>query len=216
MNHSLVLALLLAASPSPAPSPAATPHTIVTTKSSPYCTALGRHFNGAFTPMVANDRTLTIVGSALDDVNTLFSKSDYVSRFIKVRQELAKESDLMLGTMPRIQDEINALRQSASLTQDAKQAKEMLDAASELQAAYVKQHAMAIDIQNLARTMMDYDIIDAPHPLGGMTPDEASLPKEWRDIKTYLRFDGQRDEIARHEEKAVDTAYNAATTACIK
>lgn len=201
--------------PSASPAPA-TPHTIVVTKSSPYCTALSQHFNGAFVPMLANDRTLDVVSVQFDDINTLFSKPDYVTRFIQARKALAKQAEELLRSMPAIAAEIDALRASASLTSDPTQAAQMRQAAGELQSAYTKQHAMAIDIGNVARTMMDYDIVDAPHPLGGISLSDASLPPEMRDIKHYLRFDGQRDVIARHEKKAVDTAYAAATTACVK
>lgn len=213
----MMLSLLLSVIVPPAsPAGSPPPHTIVVTKSSPYCTALAKHFNGAFVPMLANDRTLDLVSTQFDQIDTLFSKPDYVTRFLDARKALAKQADMLLRSMPAIAAEIDALRASAALTTDASQAAQMREAAGELQSAYVKQHAMAIDIGNVARTMMDYDIVNAPHPLGGISLSDASLPPEMRDIKHYLRFNGQRDVIAQHEEKAVDTAYAAATTACVK
>ena len=39
-------------------------------------------------------------------------------------------------------------------------------------------------------------------------------PEESRNIKSYLRFDGQRDVIAQNEDKATDVALTAAENNC--
>lgn len=219
MTNAVAIAMTLAIVVAHASAPGSVstpPPTIVTTKSTPYCTALARHFNGAFMPMLANDRTLDRVSLEFDDIDTLFSKVDYVTRFIRARERLASYSGLLLRTMPQIQRQIDALRNAAKVAADPSSASAARAAADELRAAYTKQRAMAIDIQGVAQSMMDYDIVNAPHPVGGISLQDSSLPPEMRDIKHYLRFDGERDIIHRSEKKAVDTAYTAATTACTK
>ncbi len=201
---------------SPAASSAPVLKTIVTVKSSPYCNALAQHFNNAFVPMVGNDRMLDGVNTNLLDINDAFSHPDYLHRLLKARDQIARYDNQLLTSLPPIQDQINQLRAAEKMTEDTKAASQAHDAAEQLQTAYVKQKQLAIDLQGLVQSMMSDRIFYEDHPLNGTTPDTNSIPSDMRDIKVYLRFDGQRDVISRAEEKAVDIAYDAATTQCAK
>ncbi len=54
------------------------------------------------------------------------------------------------------------------------------------------------------------------HPtLGGFDPQDMAAPEDARNIKSYLRFNGQRDVISSNEDKASDVALNAAQTYCV-
>ena len=166
--------------------------------------------------MVANDRTLDQVDTQLVDINTMFGKPDYQARFVDTRTKLLKYVDVLQKTLPMIESEITELRKGATLTSDQAASKAISDAADSLQKAYTKQRAMTIDLNGVAQTMMEYDLDNLPHSLGGNSYSEMKLPANMKDIKASLRFDGQRDVIAENEEKAVDTAYDAATANCAK
>ena len=43
-----------------------------------------------------------------------------------------------------------------------------------------------------------------------------SMPKEARDIKSYLRFDGQRDVLDQAENAAADATIDLVTSKCVK
>ncbi|MGR4065439.1 MAG: hypothetical protein ACLQPV_08320 [Vulcanimicrobiaceae bacterium] len=201
---------------SPGPSPQASSQplkTIVTVKSSAYCTALGLHFNGAYQPMHYNDVTIARAGVALDDINTLFSKPDYVNRFVAVRANLTKHVGMLLDSLPHEQDEINKLREGEKVAPDPQAAQQMHDTADQLQRAWDKQHQLAIDLQGIVQSMMQYNIF-ADQPLGANDIQNATLPADMKDIKSYLRFNGQRQAIADAEANAVDIAYDIATNRC--
>ncbi len=216
----LVLGLIVppvsASTPGTSPSPSASPilRTITTVKSSPYCNALVQHFNGAIIPLIANDRALDRVDVQLTGIDDLFHHPDYVSRFIDTRLRLQRYVAELSRSLSQLDSEINALRRGATLTTDAVASTKLRDAADQLERAYVKQRAMTYDLQGLVQGMIDYDIADAPHTPGGTGPSDNIIPKDMRDIKSYLRFDGQRDVIAQAEEQAVDLAYDAASTTC--
>ena len=202
---------------SPHPSPAASGaplKTIITVKSSPYCNALGQHFNNAFVPMVGNDRSLEVVNTNLLDINDAYSHPDFARRLVKARDELMKYDGFLLRSLPAIQDQINQLRAAEKMTQDPKAASQAHDAAEQLQTAYGKQRQLAIDLQGLVQSMMTQDYASQDHPLNGGGPELNQIPKDMQDIKVYLRFDGQRDVISRAEAKAVDIAYDAARSQC--
>jgi hypothetical protein len=203
--------------PSPAANEPARPQlkTIITVKASPYCNSLAQHFNGAFAPMLANDRTLDAVSVQLDDLDTLFSKTDYAPRFLDVRRRLMQYDDQLFKSLGPIEDEIGKLKDGAKLSTDPQAAKAMTDSAGDLQRAFIKQRAMAIDLQGIVQGMMQYDIT-GPHPLNGWTPNDQTLPADAKNIKSYLRFDGQRDVINLAENQAVDVAYDAALKHCTK
>jgi hypothetical protein len=219
------LALLFALIPpaGPASSPAASPgpstaprelKTIVTVKSSPYCNALAQHFNGALVPMIANDRVFDAVDVQLQDMNVMFNYPDYQNRFMTLRAKIVKEAATLDQSLNPIRDEIVALRNSGSLTSDPQAAKEMSDAAAQLQDAYLHQFQLSTDLTNLAQDMMEYNITRGRHPLGGWTPHDNTLPAEEKDVKVVLHFDAQRRTIGWGEDKAVDVATTAAETHC--
>jgi hypothetical protein len=214
MFINLFAVMLAATLPSPSPSPSP-PKTIITVISSPYCKSLAEHFNGALVPMLANDRTLDGVSVQLDDLNTLFSQPDYVERFLHVRDHLGHQVVEVTGSLAAIQSEIDQLRDASHLTTDPQASLEIHDAAGDLQTAYDKQRQLSIDLQNMYQTMLTYPIYRVHPALGGFDPQEMAQPQDMRNVKTYLRFDGQRDVIARNEGKATDVALIAAENNCL-
>ncbi len=218
MSNSILIAALVAVTlpaPSPSPSASAAPKTIITVISSPYCNSLADHFNGALVPMLANDRTLDRVSVQLDNADTSFDYPDYVQRFVHARDALGKQEVELNTSLAQIQQEINLLREGSKLTTDTAAAADIHSAAQELQTAYDKQRQLSIDLQNLYRSMLDYPIYRANPALGGFNPREMAAPADARTIKSYLRFNGQRDVIAQSEGKAVDIAYTAAEAYCV-
>jgi hypothetical protein len=218
----ILVALLLpvtagapAGSPSPSPSPQAL-RTIVTVKSSPYCTALSDHFNGAMLPMLANDRVFAVVDVQLSDLNELFNYPNYIDRFVVLRGKLLKESGVLSASLRPIQQQIDQLRASAALSNDPNEQKQMIDTASQLQDAYKHQFQLSTDLAGMAQAMMDYDIFHGSHPLGGWTPYENSLPADEKDVKSYLKYDKQLKSIDDAESGAVDLAYSIAEKSCAK
>lgn len=205
------------AAASTSPGPSATPHelkTIVTVKSSPYCNALAEHFNAALVPMVANDRVFDAVDVQLDDMNVMFNYPDYVNRFLDLRAKIVKESAVLDQSLHPIRAQIDALRDSASLTTDPQAAKEMRDAAAQLQDAYLHQFQLSTDLTSLAHAMLNYNIMRGQHPLNGWTPYESTLPADEKNVKVVLHFPQQRQTIGWGEDKAVDIATTAAETHC--
>jgi hypothetical protein len=231
----LVLALLMpvpTASPAVSPSPSAGPgalttpdasasprtplKTIVTVKSSPYCSALEDHFNSALVPMIANDRVFTAVDGQLDDMNNMFKYPNYIDRFVVLRTKLIKETGVLQNSLKPIQQQIDALRNSATLSTDPVEQKQMLDAASQLQDAYKHQFQLSTDLTGLAQSMMEYNIFRGSAPLGGWTPYDNTLPEDEKNIKSYLKYGKQLKSIDDAENGAVDIAYSIATDHCGK
>jgi hypothetical protein len=231
----LVLALLLpvpTASPAVSPSPSAGPgvsvtpdasasprsplKTIVTVKSSPYCSALEDHFNSALVPMIANDRVFTTVDGQLDDMNNMFKYPNYIDRFVVLRTKLLKETGVLENSLRPIQQQIDALRNSATLSTDPVEQKQMRDAASQLQDAYKHQFQLSTDLTGLAQAMMQYNIFRGSAPLGGWTPYDNTLPEDEKNIKSYLKYGKQLKSIDDAENGAVDIAYSIATDHCGK
>jgi hypothetical protein len=202
-----------AASPGPAVAPRPL-KTIVTVKSSPYCNALAEHFNGAFVPMVANDRVFDAVDVQLDDMNVMFNYPDYVNRFMDLRAKIVKESGTLEQSLNPIRAQIDALRDSASLTTDPQAAKQMKDAAAQLQDAYLHQFQLSTDLMSLAHAMLNYNIMRGQHPLNGWTPHDNMVPADEKNVKVVLHFPQQRQTIGWGEDKAVDIATTAAETQC--
>lgn len=223
-SGSLVLSAMLAiivpsatSSPAPQASPGAggaSLRTIVTVKSSPYCNALAQHFNGAFVPLVGNDRTLDTVDVDLSDINDAFSHPDFAARLHKARLRIVASNDQVAASLPGIYDHISQLRKAAAAAKDPQAASEALDAAAALQSAYAKQKQLSIDLAGLASSMLEIEPTLQDHELGGSSVESNTIPKDMRDIKSYLRFDGRRDLITQSEQKAVDIAYDAAVTKC--
>jgi hypothetical protein len=208
----LIAALLPLSSPSPGPTQPL--KTIGTVKSSAYCTSLVLHFNLVAQIMIANDRTLDRVDEKLIDLNGLFKNPDYVKRFVDTRTKLMGYVKQISDSLPALQDEINKLRAGEHLTTNAKEAADMHALAEKAQLAYNKQHALATDLLGIVQGMMDYDIQAGDHPIGGEDLSTLRQPADMKDVKSYLRFDGQRDVIADAESKAGDQALDIATTHC--
>lgn len=213
MFFNLIVAIAVI-TPAPSPTPYE-PKTIITVISSPYCNSLGEHFNGALVPMLANDRTLDAVSVQLDDLNALFSQPDYVQRFLHVRDHLGRQEAELNNSLAEIQRQINALRDGSRLTTDAQATAEIHQAAQDLQAAYDKQRQLSIDLQGMYEAMLDYPINRVHPALGGFDPREMAMPADARDVKSYLRFNGQRDVVSINEDKATDIALSAAETYCV-
>src|SRR5215469_4641362 len=199
----LATAILAAATPAASPAPHE-PKTIITVVSSPYCKSLAEHFNNALVPMLANDRTLDGVSVQLDDMNNMFEGPNYVQQFLTIRDTIGKQETVLNRSLAEIQLEINQLREGARLSTDPQAQSEMHDAAQDLQAAYNKQRQLAIDLQNLYITLLRYNPNRLHPTLGGFDEQDMVAPQESRDIKSYLRFNGQRDVIAINEGKATD------------
>jgi hypothetical protein len=214
LSLKLVAAILAVALPAPTPSPKP-PKTIITVISSPYCNSLADHFNGALVPMMANDRVLDKVSVQLDDFNAMFEGPNYVQQFLHIRDALGRQETELNESMAGIQREINQLREGARLTSDTQATADIHQAAQDLQAAYDKQRAMSIDLQNLYLTLLQTNPNRFHPTLGGFDPQDMAAPADARDIKSYLRFNGQRDVIAINEDKATDIAINAVTTYCL-
>ena len=216
------IALILAAAtatPSPSPSPSAAPQklnlkTIATVKSTPYCGNLGEHFNRIVQPMLANDIVLDRTGVTLDYVTDNLRSPDFAIKFAKSRAELAKYVDTLMKSLPVMQDQINQLRSGEKLTSDTDQTKQMHLLAQELQRAYNKQMQLANDLHGVLQGMMEFDT-SRYDPTSTQTLFESlSMPKDMKDVKSYLRFDGQRDVLTDAENKAGDIAVDIAEKYC--
>ena len=210
----LLLALALAM---PLPStPPAPLKTIVTVRTSPYCSALAQHFNRIVTPLLANDRTLESVGVSLDRIDVLFDQLDYVSRFTGERLKMEKYVGALQDSLPEMQVQINQLREAQTLTTDPASAAEMHLLTQELQRAYDKQRQLSIDLLGVVHAMMDFDIMNAHRqtPMERLTA--LTVPADARSVKSYLRFDGQRDRLADAESKAADIAFDIEQNVCKK
>jgi len=221
-----VVAVILAAlipvssgSPGPSPSPGGTPvpsslKTIVTVRSTPFCTSLAQHFNLAAQPMLANDATLDQVNVQLVDLKEVFASPDYVQKFYQFRLRLGQFVTAMQKRLPGMQDQINQLRDGEKLADNPSDAKQVHQTAEKMQLAYNKQMQLTTDLLGIVQGSMDYNPIDHPHPLGGETPAEEALPADMKDLKSYLRFDGQRDVVTQAENAAGDIAYDLITSRC--
>lgn len=212
--RSLLLALVtLAASPSPSPAPS-TLKPIANVKSTPYCTNVGQHFNRIVQPMLANDVVLDRTGVSLDNVTESLNRPDFALRFSKSRTELGGYVDTLMKSLPPMQAQINELRAGERLTSDPKQASSMHMLAQELQRAYDKQRQLTSDLHGVLQAWMDFDP-NAYDPTSTRNVFEAlSMPRDMKDIKAYLRFDGQRDVVADAENKAGDLALTIVDTYC--
>lgn len=220
----IALAALVAvaslSSPWPTPSPSSSPaplKEIGSVRSTPYCTSFYAHFNAAVHPMLQNDLTLNQVSGSLDNINALFSKIDWEQQFYDERLRMMNAVAALEHNNFEIQREVNALRQGEKFSNDPMKAKEMHMLAQELQRALDKQKQMATDLGGVVHAMMDYDI--APEkltgrPIGGFSLEELAMPKDAKNIKSYLRFDGMRDRLHDAEVKAAQHAQAVVESYC--
>jgi hypothetical protein len=216
----MLLALALpppaVSAPSASPSPAPTPlKTIATVKSnSPYCSSLLEHFNGAIAPMIASDRTLDQVNDQLIDLKSVFDGPNYAQKFTIMRPKLVKYVGELQKNLTVMQNEVNKLRAGEKLTTDPQEAAKMHQLGEKMQLAYNKQMQLASDLLGVVQGMMQYNVFEGDHPIGGHDAADLSMPADMKDIKSYLKFDGQRDVIADAESKAGDLAYDIAEKSC--
>lgn len=215
----ILIAAAAAASPSPSPSPPAPPLKEIgsVTARSPYCASFFTHFNTIVDPMVANDKTLDQVSVSLDNINTLFSKTDRIKRFDDERLKLQKYTGALLANNTVLQKEINELRRGEKLTEDPQRAHEVHMLAQELQRAYDKQHQMQLDLQSVWRAMVDYNLSESPvlgEPLGDVTLESLKEPAAAKDVKYVLRFNGMRDRLRDAEGMAAAHAQTILQKYC--
>lgn len=207
----LLAAALAAPTASPSPAPL---KTIVTVRASAYCSALAQHFNRIVTPMLANDRILDSVDISLEHVNTLFDKVDYVSRFTSERLRMEEYVGSLQRSLPEMQAQINELRAAQALTADPALAAKMHLLAQELQRGYDKQLQLSIDLLGVVHAMMDYDVMSSRRQTPMERLQDLEVPADARNVKSYLRFDGQRDRLADAESRAADIALDIEEHVC--
>ncbi|HKU67052.1 MAG TPA: hypothetical protein VJP85_04670 [Candidatus Baltobacteraceae bacterium] len=205
------------ANPTPAPSTSPTPgsdlKTIVNVRSTPFCSSIAQHFNAAVEPMLSNDRSFGHVDTQLVDLNEVFKHGDYQIRYSNIRIKLMKYVADVQRNLPVMQQQINQLRRGEALTQDSNDARDIHQIAEKLQLAYNKQMQLATDLTGVIHAMMDYQ------PQGDADSYQnqlatAQMPQEMRDIKSYLRFDGQRTVIDEAENAAADSAITLVERSC--
>ena len=204
------------ATPVPTPSPSSAPSqlkTITSVRSTPFCSSIAQHFNAAVAPMLDNDRSLDQVDTQLIDLNDVFKHGDYQIRFSNVRIKLIKYVADIQKNLPFMQQQINQLRQGETLTKSTQDAHDIHQVAEKLQLAYNKQMQLATDLTGVIHAMMDYQ------PQGDADSFQnqmqtAEMPQDMRDIKSYLRFDGQRDVINQSENAAADSAITLVERTC--
>ena len=215
----LVLGFATAASPKPSPTPTPVPlkEIGVVNAMSPYCTTFYNHFNAAVRPMLAVDQQLNYESASLDNINELFTKMDWNLRFYEERLRIQKEVEIMERTTFQTQIEVNALRSGEKQTTDPERAHQIHMLAQEMQRALDKQKQLAIDLHGMLDTMMAYDTsaeADRGRPLSGFTAEDLKLPKDSRDVKAYLRFNGMRDRLHDAEGMAAGYATTIAQKYC--
>ena len=155
------------------------------------------------------------VSVQLDDFNTMFNAPNYVQQFLHIRDALGRQETELTESLAAIQREINELRDGSRLTSDPQAVAQIHEAAQELQTAYDHQRQLSIDVQSLYQSMLRTNPNRFHPTLGGFDPQDMAAPADARNIKSYLRFNGQRDVISTHEDKAADVALNAAQTYCV-
>lgn len=205
----------------PTPTPTASPaaaggsqlKTIATVRSTPFCSSIAQHFNAAVQPMLANDQSFDQVDTQLVDLNEVFKHGDYQIRYSNIRIKLMKYVGDIQKSLPFMQQQINELRKGETLTKDARDAHDIHQVAEKLQLAYNKQMQLATDLTGVIHAMMDYQ------PQGDASSFQnqlqtAEMPQNMRDIKSYLRFDGQRDVINQSENAAADSAIDLVERTC--
>jgi len=199
--------------PTPSPDASTRLKTIATVRSTPFCTSIAQHFNAAVAPMLSNDRSLDAIDPQLVDLNDVFNHPDYQIRYSRVRVALIRYVDRIQKSLPFIQQQINQLRAGETLTKDPADSHAIHQIAEKLQLAYNKQMQLSTDLTGVIHAMMDYrppENLDIAHEQ--LAAEQT--PQQMRDIKAYLRFDGQRDVIDAAENAAADSAITLVETRC--
>jgi hypothetical protein len=208
-----------AQSPAPSASPSASPlKEIGSVRSTPYCTSFYKHFNAVVHPLLENDFTLDRISISLDNVNNVFSKIDWEEQFYDERVRLERYVGTMQQNNVEIQREINLLREGQTLSADPQRSFEMHMLAQELQRALDKQKQMSTDVFGVVQGMIDYQEIHprllTGQPIGGISLQDLQLPKDAKDIKSYLRFDGMRDRLRDAEVLSAQHAQTVLEKYC--
>lgn len=166
--------------------------------------------------MLAVDRELDHVSASLDEINTLFSKIDWDLRFYDERLKLERYTSAIETTNYQTQQEINKLRLGEKLTSDPERAHQVHMLAQEMQRALDKQKQIGWDIHSMVVVMMDFPIgtSDLGRPLNGFVPADLSVPKDARDIKAVLRFNGMRDRLRDAQGMAAGYAATIGEAYC--
>lgn len=163
--------------------------------------------------MLANDRSLDQIDPQLVDLNDVFNHPDYQIRYSHVRVNLIKYVSEIQKSLPPMQREINQLRQGETLSKDPQDTAAIHQIAEKLQLAYNKQMQLATDLGGVIQAMMDYR---PPANLDIASEQLAAeqTPQDMRNIKSYLKFDGQRDVIDQAENAAADSAITLVENRC--
>lgn len=163
--------------------------------------------------MLANDQSFNQVDTQLVDFNDVFKHGDYQIRYSNIRIKLIKYVGDIQKSLPSIQQQINQLREGEALTKDPQEAHDIHQVAEKLQLAYNKQFQLATDLTGVIHAMMDYQPQGDADSFQNQLQD-AQMPQQMRDIKSYLRFDGQRDVIDQSENAAADSAITLVQNHC--
>ncbi len=222
----LTAILLFGAKPAPAPSPS--PHEPLRTIArvhavTAFCRAFGQHFNGAVAPLLEDDAQIGFVGYTFGEIESHYRALAPELLLYDDRVKLMQYLKNMFASIPQAQGEIDALRATATLTDDPKTAKMAVDLASQLQLVLDRQKAIAVDSLSVVHAMVDVatgtNLTVVPQPVGGPQPAPTSMmpnygddpqteamPESKRDVRTIVRFDKQRSRIADAESDAAQRA----------
>lgn len=140
----LVLAIITV-TPGPSPSPSASTEplkTIITVRSSPFCSQFATHVNAAIDHAVTNDRTL---GTVILTLHSQDLADNELSRHNEI-QRLANLGDSMYRDYRKGLDEVDKLRELAKTAQDQQEQIELKAAADALGGVLYRQHLIQRDL----------------------------------------------------------------------
>lgn len=166
--------------------------------------------------MIDNNATLEHIGGTLVRINTLFDEIDWESRFYQARLDLMKHVDMLEASNQVVQTEINQLRRGQNLTTDPARAHSLHMLAQEMQRAYDKQMQLTFDLHNVVLTMMDYEFpaSDLGQPMPHANVKENFIPKDEKDLRALLRWDGMRDRMYDAQHLAANWAQQVSADYC--
>jgi hypothetical protein len=205
--------------PTPAPSSTASPrplHEIGSVRAvTRFCQEFTTRFNNSARAMLDNDREISYTYYTMGTLEDHYDQKhgNVEGTLYQDRINLLHYAGEIFKTLPGLQAEINAVRQSAALTTDPAKAQAARDVAVQLQKSYDRQRALAVDSLSVAQAMTEVSTEHHPDPYqqpvyGGFDGANATapLPKAMRDVRTVLKFDQQLDRISDAEDKAVTQA----------
>jgi hypothetical protein len=184
-----------------------------------FCQEFTTRFNNSAHAMLENDRQLAYTYHTMGTLEAHYQARGAENIVYEDRVNLLHYADQIFKTLPGLQAEINALRQTASLTTDPARAKAAHDVAAQLQKSYDRQRALAVDSLSVAQAMTEVSLEHHPDPhqtpvYGGFDGANtvAPLPEMMRDVRTVLKFDSQLDRIGDAESGAVRMAQQVVET----